>query len=58
LLATLALRLRGEEVYSLDIVDLKTPRPQWLENFGGKYIDSVFSRHPADERITILQWQN
>lgn len=39
LLAALALRLRGAEVYGLDIVDADTNRPQWLAGIGGKYID-------------------
>jgi threonine dehydrogenase-like Zn-dependent dehydrogenase len=39
LLAALALRLRGAEVYGLDVVDPKSPRPVWLETIGGKYID-------------------
>jgi threonine dehydrogenase-like Zn-dependent dehydrogenase len=39
LLAALALRLRGAEVYGLDIVDRDTPRPQWLDFIGGKYMD-------------------
>lgn len=39
LLAALALRLRGAEVYGLDIVDKGTPRVRWLEAIGGKYID-------------------
>jgi threonine dehydrogenase-like Zn-dependent dehydrogenase len=39
LLAALALRLRGAEVYGLDIVDANTARPQWLAAIGGHYID-------------------
>jgi threonine dehydrogenase-like Zn-dependent dehydrogenase len=39
LLAALALRLRGAEVYGLDIVDQGTPRVRWLESIGGQYID-------------------
>jgi glucose 1-dehydrogenase len=39
LLAALALRLRGAEVYGLDVVDANTPRPAWLEAIGGKYIN-------------------
>ncbi|MCL5236719.1 MAG: glucose 1-dehydrogenase [Nitrospirae bacterium] len=39
LLAALALRLRGAEVYGLDIVDAGTARPAWLAHIGGKYID-------------------
>lgn len=40
LLGALALRLRGAEVYGLDIVDSGSPRPRWLETIGGKYIDA------------------
>ncbi|HWP94086.1 MAG TPA: glucose 1-dehydrogenase [Thermodesulfobacteriota bacterium] len=39
LLAAVALRLRGAEVYGMDIVDENSPRPEWLEKLGGKYID-------------------
>jgi threonine dehydrogenase-like Zn-dependent dehydrogenase len=40
LLAALALRLRGAEVYGLDIVDASTARPQWLTAIGGGYVDA------------------
>jgi threonine dehydrogenase-like Zn-dependent dehydrogenase len=39
LLAGLALRLRGAEVWGLDIVDANTVRPRWLHLIGGHYID-------------------
>lgn len=39
LLAAFSLRLRGAEVYGLDIVDEDTNRPQLLKEIGGKYID-------------------
>jgi threonine dehydrogenase-like Zn-dependent dehydrogenase len=39
LLAALVLTLRGADVYGLDVVDAGTPRPRWLEQIGGKYID-------------------
>ncbi len=39
LLAALVLRLRGAEVYGLDIVDSDSQRPQWLKWIGGKYLD-------------------
>lgn len=39
LLAALALRLRGAEVFGLDIVDEDTARPQWLIGIGGRYVD-------------------
>ncbi len=47
LLAALALRLRGAEVYGLDIVDEDTARPQWLAHIGGQYIDG--RQVPADK---------
>jgi threonine dehydrogenase-like Zn-dependent dehydrogenase len=39
LLAALALRLRGAQVYGLDIVDEDSARPQWLIQVGGQYVD-------------------
>ncbi len=39
LLAAMALRLRGADVYGTDIVDHDTARPRWLEAIGGKYVD-------------------
>lgn len=39
LLASMILRLRGAEVYGLDIVDANTARPRWLEHIGGQYVD-------------------
>lgn len=39
LLGALALRLRGAEVYGLDIVDEDTLRPEILKQIGGEYID-------------------
>jgi len=39
LLAVLALRLRGAEVFGLDIVDQDTVRPRWLIRVGGSYVD-------------------
>lgn len=39
LLAAFALRLRGAEVYGLDIVDENSLRPTILKQIGGKYID-------------------
>ncbi|HTR80876.1 MAG TPA: glucose 1-dehydrogenase [Bacteroidota bacterium] len=39
LLGAMVLRLRGAEVYGLDIVDGGSARPRWLEDIGGKYID-------------------
>ena len=39
LLAAFALRLRGAEVYGLDIVNETNLRPQLLKQIGGRYID-------------------
>ncbi|MGB3619676.1 MAG: glucose 1-dehydrogenase, partial [Catalinimonas sp.] len=39
MLAVIALRLRGAEVWGLDIVDEDTRRPTLLKHFGGHYID-------------------
>lgn len=39
LLAAFALRLRGAEVYGLDIVDEDSIRPEILKEIGGKYVD-------------------
>jgi threonine dehydrogenase-like Zn-dependent dehydrogenase len=39
LLAAMALRLRGAEVYGIDIVDAGTARPKWMEYIGGRYVD-------------------
>jgi threonine dehydrogenase-like Zn-dependent dehydrogenase len=39
LLAALALRLRGGEVFGLDLVNEDTARPQWLAGIGGHYVD-------------------
>lgn len=39
LLAALILRLRGAEVFGLDIVPADSPRPQWLRAIGGQYIN-------------------
>jgi threonine dehydrogenase-like Zn-dependent dehydrogenase len=47
LLAALALRLRGADVYGLDIVDAGTARPQWLASIGGQYVDG--RQVPADK---------
>lgn len=39
LLAAMALRLRGGEVYGMDVVDASSARPQWLSVIGGHYVD-------------------
>lgn len=40
LLASMALTLRGAEVWGVDMLDRRSPRPQWLESITGKYIDA------------------
>jgi threonine dehydrogenase-like Zn-dependent dehydrogenase len=40
LLAALALRLRGAEVFGLDIVDASSARAKWLKRIGGQYVDA------------------
>ncbi len=39
LLAAIILRLRGAEIYGMDVVDANSARPQWLAVLDGKYID-------------------
>ncbi len=39
LLAALALRLRGADVFGLDVVERDSARPHWLESIGGHYVD-------------------
>jgi threonine dehydrogenase-like Zn-dependent dehydrogenase len=39
LLGAMVLRLRGAEVYGLDIVDANSVRPEWLGAIGGHYVD-------------------
>lgn len=39
LLASMVLRLRGAEVYGLDVVDSTSARPKWLTHIGGHYVD-------------------
>jgi len=39
LLGAMVLRLRGAEVFGLDIVDAGSARPKWLEAIGGHYVD-------------------
>lgn len=39
LLAALVLRLRGAEVFGLDIVDETATRPTWLKGIDGQYVD-------------------
>lgn len=47
LLAAMVLRLRGGEVYGLDVVHANTVRPKWLGGIGGIYIDG--REVPADQ---------
>jgi len=47
LLASMVLRLRGAEVYGLDVVDSTSARPKWLEVIGGHYVDG--RAVPADQ---------
>ena len=44
LLGAMALRLRGAEVYGLDIVDEASTRPPWLRSVGGIYVDARVTR--------------
>lgn len=52
LLGAMILRLRGAEVYGMDVVDANTNRPQWLEKIGGKYVDG--RKVPADKVADTL----
>ncbi|MDD5369282.1 MAG: glucose 1-dehydrogenase [Anaerolineaceae bacterium] len=52
LLAALILRLRGAVVYGLDIVDVDTARPQWLQKVDGRYVDGRLI--PADKVDAVL----
>ncbi len=47
LLASMVLRLRGAEVYGLDVVDATSARPKWLAVIGGRYVDG--RQIPADQ---------
>lgn len=47
LLACMALRLRGADVYGLDVVDSTSARPKWLDVIGGHYVDG--REVPADQ---------
>jgi threonine dehydrogenase-like Zn-dependent dehydrogenase len=52
LLAALILRLRGAQVYGLDIVGSDSARPQWLEHIGGHYVDGrQISADKVDDQI-------
>ncbi len=57
LLASLALRLRGAEVYGLDIVDETSARPQWLTAIGGQYVDGrQVQADRVDERLGPMEF--
>jgi threonine dehydrogenase-like Zn-dependent dehydrogenase len=47
LLACMVLRLRGADVYGLDVVDCTSARPKWLNVIAGHYVDE--RQVPADE---------
>ena len=47
LLAAMVLRLRGGDVYGLDVVDSTSARPKWLTVIGGHYVDG--RQVPADQ---------
>jgi threonine dehydrogenase-like Zn-dependent dehydrogenase len=51
LLAAMSLRLRGGEVWGLDVVDVGTRRSKWLELVGGHYLDGrqITPDHPIDQ---------
>ena len=51
LLAALSLRLRGGDVWGLDVVDAGTPRPRWLALIGGHYLDGrqIAPDHHVDQ---------
>ena len=52
LLGAFALRLRGAEVYGLDIVDEDSLRPEILKQIGGKYIDGrTMETSDIDEKM-------
>lgn len=55
LLAALSLRLRGAEVFGLDVVDAGTPRPRWLVHIGGQYLDGrqITPDHPIEQTGTF-----
>ncbi len=56
LLAAMALRLRGSEVYGLDIVDPGSARPRWLAAIGGQYVDGrQVHADQVDEQIGPME---
>lgn len=56
LLGALILRLRGAEVWGIDIVDAGSARPAWLEKLGGKYVDGrAVTPDKIDEQIGAME---
>src|SRR3546814_4362855 len=54
LLAAFALRLRGAEVYGMDIVDEDSLRPRLLKEIGGTYIDGrEVEINTLDDRLEV-----
>ncbi len=53
LLAAMVLRLRGAEVYGLDIVDAASARPQWLNAIGGHYLKGPLSQFPLPMDLVL-----
>ena len=54
LLGAMALRLRGAEVYGLDIVDEASTRPAWLRSVGGIYVDARVTRPGGMEGMELI----
>ncbi|MGH9484813.1 MAG: glucose 1-dehydrogenase [Terriglobales bacterium] len=53
LLAAMVLRLRGAEVYGLDIVDAASARPQWLNTIGGHYLQGPSVKYPVSMTLVL-----
>ena len=53
LLAAMVLRLRGADVYGLDVVDSTSARPKWLSGIGGHYVDG---RSVPAEQVEKEDW--
>lgn len=57
LLAALALRLRGAEVWGLDIVDASSARPHWLTAIGGHYVDGrQVKASQVDDKLGAMEF--
>ncbi len=55
LLAAMILRLRGAQVYGMDIVEPDSSRPRWLAGIGGTYIDGrQVHADQVDDRIGAM----